>query len=125
MGTMPCRILSVVIGLVMLWSSFGSAEAPLAMGGGQPALAFVPGGPADRRDGSVVDHHLDDQSAHAGPTGGAGTGDPVSIDATGLPSASALSGTTDPVPLRPSLRTAFSDGPDLETPRRPPRAPRA
>ena len=60
---MPSRVTAFLLAVVLFWSALSTLEAPSAWAEhapGQHRVLVEAGGPADLRDGSVEDHHLDD-----------------------------------------------------------------
>jgi hypothetical protein len=110
------RVIASVLAFVVFWSCLSAQEqaAPLVPSGTQEAAFQVAGNaPAGSADGSVDDHHLDDQpvQAHAEPT----------ADSSGLLQA----GPAVPVPAlmmappKPFSMAALRP-PYLDAPQRPP-----
>jgi hypothetical protein len=64
------RILALTLALIVGWVGVASQETALAGdGASQGITCFALADPADKSDGSVDDHHLDDAPAQAGGDG--------------------------------------------------------
>jgi hypothetical protein len=108
------RLLASFLALVVLWSGFAGWEQWAASADDLVhSAALLPGSPLD--DGSVADHHLDDQPAQSPFDAGGGA---LAVLPSQWRTAAADAGSQAP----PTMTQRVPDAPFLEGLRRPPRS---